>query len=138
MKKYLLALALVLSPLPAFAQAVPLKFDSAANTNPTLVRAGNSLLKSLIVINTTTTLFFLKFFDTATLPTQTTCGTNTVVLKIPVPFGATNAGGGVAMAISPDGLQFYNGIAFCLVGGIADSDTSNAATGVVINLGVKQ
>jgi hypothetical protein len=137
MKKYLLALALILLPLPALAQGVPVKFDSTASTNPTLVRAGNALLQSIVVINTTTSVFFLKFFDTATLPTSTTCGTNTVVYKIPVPFGASNAGGGVAIAY-PQGMQFFNGIAFCLVGGVADSDTSNAATGVEINLTVKQ
>ena len=137
MKKYLLALALVLLPLPALAQGVPIKYDSAANTNPTLVRAGNALLQSILVINTSTTLYYLKFFDTATLPTSTTCGTNTVVYKIPVPFGASNAGGGVAISF-PQGMQFFNGIAFCLVGGVADSDNSNAATGVEINLTVKQ
>lgn len=134
MKKLLLALAFVLLATPAFAQAVPVKYDSAVSTNSTLVAPGYSQLKVIVTINTTAALYYLKFYDKVTAPT---CNTDTVVFKVPVPFGASSAGGGAVIPV-PDGLQFFKGIGFCLTGGLADSDNTNAATGVTINLGVKQ
>lgn len=131
MRYILAALAALLFAGAAQAQSVPRHYLSAATTNATLVRAGKGLLKVLLPVNTTSTIYYLKFYDKATLPV---CGTDTPVLTIPVP-NAAGAGGGVSLP-SSDGLQFFNGLGFCLTGGIADNDATVAATGVVINLGV--
>lgn len=112
-------------------QSVPLKYLSTASTNSTLVRAGRTNLLVLLPINTTTTLYYLKLYNKATAPT---CGTDTPLWTVPVPFGASNSGGGVALPMG--GLLFPLGLGFCLTGAIGDADTTNAATGVAINLGV--
>lgn len=110
--------------------AIPVKYDSAANTNSTLVKAGGASLYGLQTVNTTTTLYYLKFYDKATAPT---CNSDTVKKKIPVPFGTSNSGGGAVIPM-PGGVSFLLGLGWCLTGGIADSDNASAATGVVINL----
>ena len=134
MKKLILAALLAALATPALAQSVPQKYDSTASTNSTLVYAGRAQLSTIVTINTTTTLYYLKFYDKVTAPT---CNSDTVVWKFPVPFGATNSGGGFVIPV-PDNLQFFKGIGFCLTGALADNDNTNAATGVTINLAVKQ
>ena len=136
MRRLLLAaIAAIVLVLPAHAQSVPVTYDSAASTNATLVMAGTGhKIESINAINTTVALYWLKIYDTATAPT---CGSGTPVFKAAIPFGATNAGGGFVLAI-PDGMQFFNGIGFCLTAAQANSDTGNAATGVVLNFTVKQ
>jgi hypothetical protein len=113
------------------AQSAPLKWLSAATTNSTLVKSGNTVLNALVPINTTVALYYLKLYNKATAPT---CGTDTPLWTVPIPFGASNSGSGVALPTG--GLQFPLGLGFCLTGGIADNDTTNAATGVAINMGV--
>lgn len=115
----------------ALAQTVPLHYLSAVSTNSTLVRAGPTYLNALVVVNTNTTIYYLKLYNKVTAPT---CGTDTPVWTVPIPYGASNSGGGVAI---PNGsLQFSAGFGFCITGGIADSDSSNAATGIAVDLGV--
>jgi hypothetical protein len=55
------------------------------------------------------------------------------VATYPVPFGASSAGGGVVIDFSQPAV-FVNGLAFCITGALADNDSTNAATGVVVNL----
>ena len=133
-KLALLALAAALSATGAHAQAVPQKYDSAATTNATLVRPGNALINLLVVTNSTAALYYLKLYDVAAAPT---CNTSTVVFKVAVPFGASSSGGDLVIPLA-DGMQFFNGIGFCLTGAIGDTDTTNAATGVTINFAIKQ
>lgn len=133
MKKLALALLLMLLASPALAQSTPQKFLTTASNNATLARAGAAQLRLVITINTTTTLYYLKFYDTAGTPVCT----NPAVLTLPVPFGAGSSGGG--FVFTPlDGLQFFNGVGFCVVGALADGDNSNAAAGIAVNLGIKQ
>lgn len=103
---------------------------SAANTNATLVAAGAHNVYQIIAINTTGTIYYLKFYDKALAPT---CGTDTPSLTLPVPFGQSSSGGGFVIPM-PTGSRFLAGVGFCLVGGIADNDNSNAATGIAINI----
>lgn len=132
MKKiFALVAALLLSSGAAFAQSAPLHYLSAGTNNSTLVRTGKSVLHVVLPINTTSTVYYLKFYNKATAPT---CGTDIPAITIPVP-NAAGAGGGVVLA-STDGMLFGLGLGFCLVGAIADNDNSNAATGVAINIGV--
>jgi hypothetical protein len=116
----------------ACAQSFPRGYLSAVNLNPTLVNGGPTLIKMLVLVNTTTTIYYLKFYNKETAPT---CGTDTPLWTVPVPFGASNSGSGAVIPIL-DGLQFPLGLGFCLTGGIAANDTTNAATGVAINLGI--
>jgi hypothetical protein len=136
MKITLAAVAVLLALLPSaiLAQvAVPYHFLSLASTNSTLVVAGFHQIDSILVVNTTTSIYYLKLYDKATAPT---CNTDAVVYMVPVPFGASNAGGGAFLPF-PSSLRFGNGIGFCLTGAIADNDNTNAATGIAISMGVK-
>jgi hypothetical protein len=126
-----LALALMFAPPRARAQSFPFKFDSAATTNATEVWVGSSLVKQIFVTNSTTTVYWFKLYDTATTPT---CNTTPVVFKGAVPASASVGGFSVSL---PDGLQFQNGVGFCLTANQADSDNTAAATGVVINFAIK-
>ena len=126
----LILFAFVALALPAAAQGtqgIPYSYLSAATNNATLVYAGPSLAKALIVVNTNNTVYYLKLYNKATAPT---CGTDTPVQRIPIP--AANTGGGF-VTVSLEDMRFPLGFGFCLVGGIADNDNTNAATGIAIN-----
>ncbi len=117
--------------LPAFAQqSQPYHLISAATDNATSVKGTSGQLVTVVAINTTATLYYLKFYDTAAVPA---CDTTAVALTIPVPFGTSSSGGGVV--ISPqEAARFLSGIGICLVAGIADNDDTSAATGVAIDI----
>ena len=109
--------------------AFPAHYLSAANTNSTNVAAVKTNIYEIVAVNTTATLYFLKLYDKATAPT---CGTDTPVMTLPIPFGTSSSGGGVSVPI-PVGAQFINGFGFCITGGIADNDSTSAATGIAVN-----
>lgn len=124
-------LILCVTTLSALAQSTtgkPFSILSAATTNCTLVYNDRALGKALHVINTTATTYYLKLYDKKTTPVA---GTDTPNWRVPVP--PQNTGGGV-IGLSLEDLQFFSGVGLCLTGGILDSDSSNAATGVAINL----
>ena len=130
MKRTFLSAAFVLaSALSAHAQSVPVKYLTTASTNSNLVHPGRTVLRTMLSVNTTTTIYYLKLYDKATAPV---CGTDIPKWTVPIPFGPSNAGGGIALPLD---LFFANGFGICLTGGTADNDTSPAATGLVINLG---
>lgn len=109
----------------------PFHYLSTASTNANLVgSSGQHNLYMISVINTTTTVYYLKLYDVASAPT---CNSSAVVQTFAIPFGASNAGGGAVISI-PLGIQFANGLGFCITGGSADSDNSNAATGITLSL----
>jgi hypothetical protein len=111
-------------------QSQPFHLLSGASTNATNIKPAAGQLVTAVCVNTTVTLYYLKFYDLAATPT---CNTSTVVLTIPCPFGASSAGGGFVMTPG-QAAQFLNGIGMCLTGGIADNDNTNAATGVAIDV----
>lgn len=124
-----LALLVILLALPAraVAQTGPVKYFSAASTNSTLVVGRKALLTTVVAVNTTGTVYYLKLYNKVTAPT---CGTDVPKWTLPVPAnGSINVPGSVS-------VLFPLGLGFCLTSGVADNDTGNAATGVVINLGV--
>jgi hypothetical protein len=123
---------LSLGTIRAHAQSAPLHYLSTVSTNCTLVQAGKVVLHDIVPINTTAVIYYLKLFNKATAPIA---GTDVPVLSIPVPYGTSSSGGG-AVIPSTLGYLFGLGLGFCLVGGIADNDSSNAGSGVVINFGV--
>ncbi len=133
MKYFLMAVALLCASPALAQQSQPVHVLSAASTNSTSVKGASGQLVGVVAINTTATIYYLKFYDTASAPT---CNSSTVVLTFPVPFGASSAGGGFVIPL-PQATSFLNGIGICLTGGIADNDNTNAATGVAMNFFIK-
>lgn len=116
--------------LPASAQqSQPFHLISAGTDNSTSVKGAAGQVVTVVAINTTATIYYLKFYDIASAPT---CSTG-VKLTFPVPANNSSTGGGFVISI-PEAASFLNGIGICLVGGIADNDDSNAATGVAIDV----
>lgn len=96
-------------------------YIGAASTNSTLVAAGNHVVYGVSIVNTNSTPYYLKMYDKATAPT---CGTDVPVAVFPLIQNVRIKDGGLF------GRAFALGVGFCVVGGIADSDTSNGATGI--------
>jgi hypothetical protein len=104
--------------------------STAATTNATVIKNSVGNVYAVIAINITTSVFFLKFYDKATTPS---CNGDPVKLTLPIPFGATNSGGGLVVPI-PVGVQFFNGISFCVTANAADNDNTAAAAGVTLGV----
>jgi hypothetical protein len=127
----LIALACSLASLSAAsAQSAPKHYLSTASTNCTLVQGGRTIVRNILPVNTTAVIYYLKLYDKLTAPVA---NSDTPVLTIPVPVGTAAA---TVPVFSVDGFSFLNGMGFCLTGGVADNDNTNAATGVAINFGV--
>lgn len=127
--KIALALSISLLAAPALAQSGPKHYLSTASTNCNLINAGKTILRNIIPGNTTATIYYLKFYDKVTAPVA---ATDTPVLTIPLTASVSPAN----PIASVDGFIFQVGAGFCLTGGIADNDNTNAAAGVAINVGV--
>lgn len=140
MRKILAALLLLFASLNVTAAqnaasvsggATPVKYLSVASTNSTNVKAVAGQIYSLVAINTTGTLYYLKLYDKATAPT---CSSDTVVQSYPVPASASGAGFVLPISV---GMSFFNGIGFCLTGALADNDNTVAATGITLSFTYK-
>lgn len=106
----------------------PYGLASAASTNSSNIKASAGTLCSVSLINTTATLYYLRFYNAASAPT---CSSATnFVLTVPVPASATGAG--VVVNTGSFGWAFTTGISFCLTGGGSSTDNTNAATGVYL------
>jgi hypothetical protein len=114
--------------------ATPYHYLSAASNNATVISSGAHTVYSINIINTTNALYYLRIYDTASGPTCTS-GTG-VVQNIPIP-NASSAGAGVAISYGATGFVVSTGLAFCLTGAYGDTDNTNAATGVAVNLTYK-
>lgn len=124
-------LAALVAP-PAKAQSAPTRVITTASTNATILRPSKAVLHVLLPINPGATLAYLKLYNKSTAPV---CGTDTPVWTVPIPFGSGSSGGGISLP-SADGLLFSSGLGICVTGALADSDTSNAPAGIVLNFGV--
>lgn len=135
MKRFLLAALLTLAALfsPVVAQelqSVPFSYLSTASTNCTAVwTTSPGLLKDIIVTNTTMTTYYLKMYNKNSTPAP---ATDTPSLRVGVPPQSNGNG----VLIWAGEMRFPLGIGFCLTGAIADTDTSSAATGILLNFGV--
>lgn len=125
------------NPLPNSTQAATtggattFKLIAAATNNSTLISAGAHTVYSYQTGSiSSSTPYWLKFYDKATAPT---CGTDTPVKVILIP--PTNSGNNGNV---PVGFAVTLGLGICVVGGIADNDnTSAAATTLAINVDYK-
>lgn len=102
---------------------------SAASTNSTNVKASAGNLYSIIAVNTTATLYYLRLYNASSAPT---CSSATnFVNTIPIPAATTGAGIVAPMHV---GQAFATGISYCLTGGGSSTDNTNAATGVYVTM----
>lgn len=102
---------------------------TAGTNNATLIKAGAGTLCHLTAINTTATVVFLRMYDLVAAPT---CSSATGA-KHSYPVPAAVAGAGVTIPLGAYGEAYLAGIGFCVTGGGADTDNSNAVTGVFID-----
>lgn len=109
----------------ASAGATPFHAITTASTNGTNVKATPGLVYGVQLSNESGSDAFLKLYDETGTPVV---GTDTVKKTIRVPTSGT------VIAAWPNGLLFKNGIGFGCTGGIADSDSTNTATTISIDL----
>lgn len=102
---------------------------SAASNNSTLVAAGQHTLFGFSVNNTTSTAYYLHFYNSATAPTCT--ATTNIQYTYKIPVSTTTV---VAVNTGAYGESFAAGLSFCLTGAAADGDNTNAATGVILDV----
>jgi hypothetical protein len=108
---------------------------SAATTNATNCKAGAGNFYGYDLINTTTTLYFLRLYNLSSAPT---CSSATGFIRsIPIPpaGSAGQAGGAIRQFVIP--VNYTTGIGFCLTSGSSSTDNNAAATGVFGSLLVK-
>lgn len=105
----------------------PIKLESAGTTNATSVTAVPTVLRNLVIYNTTATIYYLKLYDKATAPTV---GTDIPVMTIACAVTPTPT-----MPNIPAGIKFTNGLALALTLLPANTDTTIAAVGIQVNLG---
>jgi hypothetical protein len=102
--------------------------SSAASTNATACKASAGNVYGIYLVNTTTTNYFLKMYNT----TSATCSSATGYVETVPALGAAANGGGISRAQSPQ--AYSTGISFCLTAVGTSTDTTNAATGVYITI----
>lgn len=110
---------------------VGVKVLSAANKNCQSVRVGQMALYQVTAINTTVTPWFLKLYDLNRSPNT---ASDVSIQSLPVPANTQGSGFSVSY---PEGIGLLNGLAMCMTGAIADTDETNAATGVAINFNLR-
>ena len=115
-------------PVPYYYQTT-----GSANQDSTVVKVGETLLMTLVIINVISALRYLKIYDTATAPTSLSIP----VLNIPIP-DASGAGGGVAVPLPVAGIHFTNGLAFRVTTGFPATNTGScSANDVGINMAIQ-
>lgn len=107
----------------------PYKYISLASTNATVIRGQETKLYVVSAIGLTSSVRYLKFYDSSTTPDV---GTDVPVLTIPVP--ANTQGAGVVIPFNVP-IVFTAGLSFAITSGSADNDTGAVGAGdVIINL----
>jgi hypothetical protein len=107
----------------------PYKYISLASTNANVINAQQAKLYVVSAIGLTSTVRYLKFYDSDVAPTV---GTDTPVLTIPVP--ANTQGAGIVIPFNIP-IDFSIGLSFAITSGSADNDTGSVGAGdVIVNL----
>lgn len=103
---------------------------SAASTNSTNCKNAAGNVYGVRVVNTTSTIYYLRMYNTSSAPT---CSSATgFVESIPLPEAD---GGGAGISFPNAAPQAYGtGVSFCLTGGGGSTDNTNAATGVYVTI----
>lgn len=101
---------------------------SAASNNATNCKNAAGNLYGYELYNTTTTIYYLRLYNTSSSPT---CSSATGFIRtIPIiPASASGGSGGqISNQVYP--VNFATGISFCITGGSSSTDNTNAATGI--------
>jgi len=107
----------------------PFKHISLASTNSTLIKSQITKLYVVSAIGLTSTVRYLKFYDTSVAPIV---GTDIPVLTIPVP--ANTQGAGIVIPFNIP-IEFSNGLSFAITSGSANGDVTAVNAGdVIVNL----
>lgn len=107
--------------------------SSAATTNATNCANAAAAIYDVSVINTTSTMYYLRLYNLAAAPT---CSSSTgFVESIPIPHNSGN-GAGVAKSF-PIGRYYSAGLGFCLTANGSSTDNNAAATGLYVSIGYK-
>lgn len=103
---------------------------SAASTNSTSVKGSAGNVYGISLINTTTTNYFLRMYNSSSAPT---CSSATGFIETIPALGAAANGGGISRPWTV-AQGYTTGIGFCLTGGGSSTDNTNAATGVYVTI----
>lgn len=112
---------------PTYA-TTPCYIVSAASTNSTNCKNAFGNLYGYELFNTTTTVYWLRLYNTASAPT---CSSATGFIRsIPIPPAASagQVNGVILPPMMP--IHYATGISFCLTGGSSSTDNTNAAVGI--------
>jgi hypothetical protein len=102
---------------------------SGASTNATNCKASAGRIFGIYTLNTTTTVYYLRTYQTSSAPT---CSSATgFIQSYPIPpASAAGQVGGKAFQFGPSGIAYATGISYCITAGSSSTDNTNAATGV--------
>jgi hypothetical protein len=117
------------------AGALDCNVASAATTNATSCKASAGNFYGYEIYNSTTTVYYLRLYNTASAPT---CSSATGFIRsIPIP--PAGSAGQVNGAISNQQFptNYSTGIGFCITGGSSSTDNTSAATGLFVTLRYK-
>jgi len=115
--------------------ATPYHLVAANTNNSTSLKATAGTVYAVQLGGIGAAPAYLKLYDKASAPT---CASDAVVVQFIIPAASTAANGGGSNVSIPVGKNFTNGIAFCVVTGIADNDnTAVAAATFIINIDYK-
>jgi hypothetical protein len=122
----------VLPPLTSY----HLSGGTAASNNAGVIKASPGVLHEFAITydgTGTAAANYLKFYDTASTPT---CSSATNIKRV-FAINLLNNLNGLSWA-SAEGLNFANGIAYCIVtGSAADTSNGNATTGLLFDAGYR-
>lgn len=104
---------------------------TTASNNFTTARASPGRLIGVYLQNTTDTISYIRFYNDAAMVTGD-CGSATNwVFSMPIsPRPASPLTGGFMMPIPPAGIAFSTGVGFCITGGGANNDNTNAVANI--------
>lgn len=101
---------------------------SAASTNSTNCKNAAGNFYGFDIINTTTTTYYLRLYNTSSAPT---CSSSSGFIRsIPIPPAAASGQAGGVVRISPLPVNYATGISYCLTAGSANNDNNSAVTGI--------
>ena len=108
---------------------IPYYYDSVASVAPTLVSSSARNLMFLQASNSSTSAVWVKIYDKSTAPVV---ASDVPKFKFLVPAGTS-----VQVGLPTVGVILTTGLGFVLTGGVADTDNTAPATGIVLNLGYR-
>jgi hypothetical protein len=97
-----------------------LRVKSSAGTNQTLIKNAPGAFAGCYLYNNTAAVIFFKVFNLASAPVA---GVSTPAFTLAIPPAAL----GPVIASFEYGLRFNTGMSYCIVTGIADTDSTAVA-----------